>query len=153
MKLHRFNKIIFLISALICVLPFAGCKEEIIGGAEPIDFELISNSNPDAIEWSKKIPKDNEGAGEVYINASAGGKITFETSVIAEIELSIEEAELIGCDTRVKEYSNDWMKMECKGRTVTIEFLDNIELQNDGDKRLCVAAIESGTYVYIHRKK
>lgn len=153
MKQYRFNKIIFLISALIGLLPFAGCKEELDGGVEPIDFELISNSNSDAIEWSKKIPKDNEGAGEVYINASAGGKITFETSVSPEIELSTEEAELIGCDTKVKEYSNDWMKMECKGRTVIIEFLDNIELQNDEDKRLCVSAIESCTYVYIHRKK
>lgn len=164
MKLHRFNKIIILISVLVCVSSFAGC-----GFNDDVQFytglRLMENTSPESIDVNINNNDIKNKKGErikININANSGGQLKFRTPdydedlaiLVPDTEGKYPYDEGYEDKDAQKEFVNDFVKIEIYKYMVIVTFMDNPDLQSDQTFNFRVAAQNRiHTDVYISRTK
>lgn len=144
---HRLMLCFVMAIALVFV---AGCEGTDGPCGEPMHWNLIENSDPEAVSVTMSKVKDNSDNITIE-SAPVGGTVKLEC--LTHNTFSLPEQVPQKRWKRVTEYSNEWLSCRIKDNVLTIELL-NEEADPEGrDFTLYITDIETETMIRIIRHK
>ena len=136
--------------ALLIILPIFGCSKDFVSIGEPMHWNLIENSDPEAVSVTMSKVKDN--SDNITIEAAPiGGTVKLEC--LTHNTFSLPEQVPQKRWKRVTEYSNEWLSCRIKDNVLTLELLNEEADPMERDFTLYITDIETETKIRIIRHK